>query len=71
MADTATAVTFAPRLLGRGIDRHLSRLPDQKLWDVAHALDIDPERLPWATDNNLKGHEVRRAILAQLRDEGR
>lgn len=64
-------VTFAPRLLGRGLDRHLGALSEQKVWAVAMALDIDPERLPWATDDNLKGLEVRRAILAQLREGGR
>lgn len=67
---TKSGLTFAPRLLGRGLDRHLAALPEQKVWDVAMALDIDPERLPWATDTNLKSREVRRAILAQLREEG-
>lgn len=63
-------------LTSAGLRRRLDTLPTAKLWDIAGALDIDPERLPYATDRMTPEspalrRRLRGAILSELHNEGK
>lgn len=57
----------------RGLRRRLNAFDANRLFDVASALDIDPQRLPWSdrTRPSELPRRLRGAIIRELQDEGR
>lgn len=64
-------------LLHKGLMKRLDRLSVDKLWDLADALNVDPERLPYAEyasrarPNAVVAARLRSAIRSDLRAEAR